>query len=116
MDKTPSRKKFLQLLGLSTGVAVAGASALVQGINKADIRMLTSTQQEFMDRYNKWIDEYIAAIRIQKADPDNIENHKTLAALSHKAEAFKPELAGFMQDQTFVLFFNVAIERMTKEI
>jgi hypothetical protein len=111
-----SRKKFLQLLGLSAGATMINGSARVVGINQSDIRKLNPGQKEFMTRYEQWMEEYIQVIRIRKTDPDNIENHKTMIALTHKAEAFKPELAEFMQDETFAGIFRITIEKMTREI
>ncbi|MCX6296530.1 MAG: hypothetical protein NTX97_10780, partial [Bacteroidetes bacterium] len=61
-------------------------------------------------------DEFIEVIRIQKTDPDNLENHKKMIPLTEKAEKFIPELSEFMKDETFSLIFNASIERMSKEI
>lgn len=117
MAKTQStRKRFLQLLGISTGATLIGGQALAAGINYPDIRMLKREHQEFMTRYEKWIDEYIQVIRIRKSEPGNMENHKAMMALTEKAETFKPELAKYMQDETFTLFFRSTIEKMTQEI
>ena len=117
MDNTsPSRKRFLQMLGLSAGATLLSGSALAKGISNTDIRMLNAEHQEFMTRYEKWMEEYLKVIRDQKTDPDNIENHKAMMALSQKAEAFKPELAEYMQDETFALVFRVTLEKMTNEI
>jgi len=115
-ENQSSRRKFLQMLGLSAGATFVAASSMAKGFDQEEIRKLTAPQQEFMMRYEKWMNEYIDVIRIQKTDPDNIEHHKSMAALSAKAEAFQPELAIFMKDETFAMIFQVSIERMTKEI
>ena len=115
-DKQSSRRKFLQMLGITAGSAVIGTSALASGFDKEEIKKLTAPQQEFMLEYEKWMTEYIKVIRVQKTDPENIEYHKQTAALSAKAEAFQPALAEFMKDPTFALIFRVSIERMVKEI
>ena len=115
-EKQSTRRKFLQLLGLSAGATIVSAGAMAAGFDKEVIKKLTAPQQEFMLQYEQWMTEYIKVIRIQKTDPDNIEYHKEMAALSAKAEAFQPALAVFMQDPTFALIFKVSIERMVKEI
>ena len=111
-----SRKNFLQLLGLSAGAIVINRSSTVVGINQSEIRKMNSKQNEFMARYEQWMEEYIQVIRIRKTDPDNIENRKTMLALTEKAAVFKPELAEFMQDETFAGIFRITIEKMTREI
>jgi hypothetical protein len=115
-EKQSTRRKFLQMLGLSAGATIITASGMAHGFDKEEIKKLNAAQQEFMLRYEQWMTEYIKVIRIQKTDPDNIEYHKEMAALSAKAEAFQPALAVFMKDPVFALIFKLSIERMVKEI
>ena len=115
-EKQSSRRKFLQLLGLSAGSTIISGKVMADGFDKEEIKKLTPPQQEFMLQYEQWMTEYIKVIRVQKTDPDNIEYHKEMMVLSTKAEAFQPKLAVFMQDPTFALIFNVSIEQMVKEI
>jgi len=115
-EKQSTRRKFLQLLGLTASAALVSGNALASGFDKEEIKKLTAPQQEFMLHYEDWMTEYIKVIRIQKTDPDNIAYHKELGELSTKAESFQPTLAVFMQDPTFALIFKVSIERMVKEI
>jgi hypothetical protein len=103
-EKQSTRRKFLQLFGLTAGAAIVSGNVMAAGFDKEEIKKLTPPQQEFMLHYEEWMTEYIGVIRIQKTDPDNM------------AEAFQPALAVFMQDPTFALIFKVSIERMVKEI
>ncbi len=114
--ENPSRKKFLQLLGLSAGAVLASKSGLANGFDKTEILKLTSDQQTFMNRYEKWMDEFTKEIRIQKTSPEGIEHHKRMIALTEESEQFQPQLEKFMQDETFATIFRISIERMTKEI
>ena len=111
-----SRKKFLQLLGLSAGAVLVSNSALAGIVNHEEILKLNPEQQEFMIRYGKWMDEFIEIIRIQKTEPDNIENHKKMIVLTEKAEEMQSKLTEYMQDKTFAMIYMVSIERMRKEI
>lgn len=115
-EKQSTRRKFLQLFGLTAGAAIVSGNLMAAGFDKEEIKKLTPPQQEFMLHYEEWMTEYIRVIRIQKTDPDNIAYHKELGELSSKAEIFQPALAVFMQDPTFALIFKVSIERMVKEI
>lgn len=69
-----------------------------------------------MVRYGQWMDAFIEAIRLKKTDPGNPENSSRIMHLTHKAEAFKPELSEHMKDETFRLIYAASIERMSKEI
>lgn len=111
-----SRKKFLQLLGLTAGAALVGKSALAAIANHEEILKLNPEQQTFMIGYGKWMDEFIEVIRIQKTEPDNMANHKRMIALTEQAEAMQPQLTEFMKDKTFALIYKTSIERMRKEI
>lgn len=113
--KQPTRRRFLQFLGLSASASLVSVGALA-GIVDDRIKKLTPQQQAFMLRYEKWMDEYIEVIRTQKTDPQNKENMNKMLALTNQAETFKPELTEFMKDETFRLIYKASIERMTKEI
>ncbi len=115
-DQQSSRRKFLQLLGLSAGATIISGNVMAAGFDKEEIKKLTAPQQEFMLQYEQWMTEYIKVIRVQKTDLDNLEHHKQMMLLSTKAEAFQPTLTEFMKDPTFALIFKVSIERMAKEI
>lgn len=115
-EQQSSRRNFLKLIGLSAGATLASTSVFAAFTDKTEIRKLKPEQQEFMIRYGKWMDEFIEVIRLQKSDPDNIENHKKMITLTEKAEKFQPELTEFMQDKTFALIYKVSIERVSKEI
>ena len=115
-DQQSSRRKFLEMLGLSAGAALVSTSALGAIVNHEQILKLNPEQQEFMVHYGKWMDEFIEVIRIQKAEPANMENHKRMIALTARAEAMQPELAAFMKDETFALIYRTSIERMSMEI
>lgn len=115
-DQQSSRRNFLKILGLSAGASLAGKNALAAFVNKEEIRKLNPAQQEFMIRYGKWMDEFTEVIRIQKAEPENMENQKKMVALTERAEKFQPELAGFMKDETFALIYKASIQRVTNEI
>ncbi len=116
MSEQPTRRKFLQLLGFSASATLMNTNGLARNIPHSQIRKLNSQQKQFMIGYEKWMDEFIEVIRIQKTDPDNLENHRKMIVLTEKAEELKPELNEFMKDETFSVIFRVSIERMSKEI
>ncbi|MFZ4800053.1 MAG: hypothetical protein ACOYMA_21365 [Bacteroidia bacterium] len=115
-DKQSNRRKFLQYLGLTAGATLLGSTVGAKEFDKEEIKKLNAPQQEFMLSYEKWMNEYIEVIRIQKTDIDNIIYHQQLAELSVKAESFQPILAEMMKDETFALIYSVSIKRMTNEI
>jgi hypothetical protein len=115
-EEQTSRKKFLQLLGLTAGATLVSKSGLAKGFDQTEILKLTKEQQEFMHRYEKWMDKFTEVVRIQKTEPEGIEHHKTMIALTEEVAQLQPELDNFMKDETFAVIFRVSIERMTKEI
>lgn len=114
--KQSTRRRFLQMLGLSVGAGLVSKSAIASIIDQTEIKKLNPEQQKFMLRYEAWMTEFIEVIRIQKTEPDNIENHKKMISLTEISEGFKPELDVYMKDETFSLIYTMAIERMKKEI
>ena len=98
------------------GTAMVSTNAFAGFVKEEDIRKLKPEQKEFMLRYGKWMDEFIEVIRVQRAEPDNMDNHHRMIALTDKAEKLNTELAVFMEDQTFSLIYNASIQRMTDEI
>lgn len=115
-EKPSSRRKFLQLLGLSAGATLIPNSTMAGFVDNTEILKLTAEQQVFMLRYEKWMEEFIEVIRIQKTNPGDVKNNADMIALTHRAEEMKPELTDFMKDETFSKIYQVSIKRMTDEI
>ena len=111
-----SRRNFLKVIGVTAGASVAATSALAGLIDHKEIQKLNPEQKEFMLTYEKWMDEFIDAIRIKKKEPGNLENHKKMMALTERAAAWKPQLTEYMKDKTFAVIYQDAIARTTKEI
>lgn len=114
MTESTTRRKFLKMLGLSAGATLTASSVL--GTESERILTLNKEQQEFMLLYERWMDEYIKVIHIQKADPHNAANHKRMLELSEIADEWKGQLRTFMQDKNFSIIYQASIERMKKEI
>ncbi|MFY9308272.1 MAG: hypothetical protein WAQ28_04395 [Bacteroidia bacterium] len=115
-ENNHTRRRFLELFGLTAGMSLVSTNALAGWVDKEEIRRLTAKQQKFMLRYEKWMDEFVEVIRIKKTQPDNPENKSRMIALANQAEKFKPEINEFMKDATFSVIYKTAIERMSKEI
>ncbi len=115
-ENTSTRRKFLQLLGLSTGATIISNNALASFISKNEILQLNKEQQAFMLKYGQWMDEFIVVIQKQKINMDDMENHQRMIALTEVSASLQPELDIHMKDQSFAIIYQQAIERMTKEI
>ena len=115
-DKASSRRKFLQMLGLTAGASLLSTKAVAGFVDRKEILKLTAEQQEFMLRYEKWMDAFIDVIRVQRTKPEDTENNAKMIALTEQAETYKPELDAFMKDKKFSTIFQVSIARMSKEI
>jgi hypothetical protein len=115
-DKPSSRRKFLQMLGLTAGATILSTKAVAGFVDHKEILKLNPEQQEFMLRYEKWMDAFIEVIRVQRTKPEDAENNAKMIELTEIADSFKPELDGFMKDKKFSTIFQVSIARMSKEI
>lgn len=111
-----SRRNFLKVLGVTAGTSVAAAGSFAGLIDHSEIQKLNPEQKEFMLVYEKWMDEFIKAIRAKKKDPGNVENNKKMTELAERAAVWKPKLTEYMKDKTFALIYQEAIQRTTKEI
>lgn len=115
-DQQSTRRKFLQLIGLSAGATVVSSSVFAGSINNTEILKLNDEQQEFMLLYEKWMDEFIEVIKVQKQDANNLENQKRMTDLTEIAHEWQPTLIDYMKDEKFAVIYKVSIERMKKEI
>lgn len=112
------RRDFIKKLGLSVGIIAASASAstaadIIQ--NKIQFP-LSSDQQAFINKYEKWMDSFIEVIKIQRKNPDDLENNKRLMVLTDESASWQKEHFKYMEDENFARHYMIVSERMTKEI
>ena len=106
----------MTFLGLSAGASLISSTAFGRVIKEDEIKRLKPVQQAFMLRYGQWMDEFIEVIRVEKADPGNLENNHRKMALAESALHMQPELSEFMKDETFAVIYTESIKRMSNEI
>lgn len=113
-----SRRKFLMKLGLTVGAtfAVTSSSLTANVLDNKDEFPITDEQMKFMRKYEKWMDEFVEVIRMQKVDPENYENNKNIVRLSEIAKGWQNQLVGYMKDENFARHYMAATQRMTLEI
>lgn len=111
------RRSFLRKLGFTLGATLTASSLISANIIESSQEInITQDQKEFMNHYGKWMDEFIEVIKIQKIDPENIENNKNIVLLSERSKKWQTKLHGYMEDENFARYFMVASERMTLAI
>jgi len=99
------------------GGTLTASSLISANIIDTDKNMHISPEQKaFMNSYEKWMDEFIKVIRIQKVDTENIENNKNIVLLSERSKKWQFKLHEYMTDDNFARYFMKATERMTLEI
>ena len=111
-----TRRNFFKFLGLTAGTTLMSQASFGAHLDETEIRKLTDEQKEFILLHEKWMDEFIAVIRVQKTDPEDQENIKKMIAITEMADEFKPQLNEYMKDGTFALIYKMSMERMSKEI
>jgi hypothetical protein len=111
------RRGFLRKLGFTLGASLTASSLISANIVETTQNiMITPDQKAFMNSYEKWMDEFIAVIKIQKADPENAENNKNIVLLSERSKKWQTRLHDYMTDDNFARYYMIATERMTMEI
>jgi hypothetical protein len=113
-----SRRGFLRKLGLTVGATMVASTAEITAtvLDDKDKFQLSHEQQDFMVKYEQWMDEFIPVIRKQKQSPHDVENNKKIVTLSDTAKAWQKKLTAYMQDDNFARHYMVVTDRMTKEI
>ncbi|WP_162304357.1 twin-arginine translocation signal domain-containing protein [Maribellus luteus] len=112
-----SRRSFLTKLGLTIGAGALGVEKLsAKVMNDKTEFPLSADQQQLMDRYEQWMDEFIPVIKAFRANPADLDAQKGIADLSEVAESWREQLTVFMKDDNFARYYMTATERMTKEI
>ena len=111
------RRSFLRKLGFTLGATLTASSLISANIVETTQNItITPDQKAFMNSYDKWMDEFIAVIKIQKADPENAENNKNIVLLSERSKKWQTRLHDYMTDDNFARYYMIATERMTMEI
>jgi len=111
------RRSFLRKLGFTLGATLTASSLISANIVTPSQEMnISPDQKAFMNMYEKWMDEFIEVIRIQKIDPENQENNKNIVLLSDRAKKWATKLHDYMKDDNFARYYMIASERMTLEI
>jgi hypothetical protein len=103
-------------IGLVSGGTLLSTLTRANTFNENDIKKLSPDQQEFMQRYGKWMDDFTEVIRLQKKDPENAEYKAMMEEMTIQAGEFKPELSKHMEDKTFNLIYLESIKRVKNEI
>ncbi len=121
MDEYEStRRDFLKKLGLAVGATALASTGISQAAeiiqNKKEEFPLTPEQKEFMTGYVKWLEEFRSMVKVQKVNPDDLDNNKKLMKLSDEAGIWQKELIEYMKDDNFARYFMVVTERVTTTI
>ena len=118
-----TRRDFLKKLGLvvgATAITATGFSEVTDFAekiqNKKEEFKLNAEQQKFMDKYEKWLEEFHDMAKFQKVDAEHLENNKKLVALSNEAATWQKELIEHMKDDNFARHYMVLTEKVTATI
>lgn len=115
-DSLSTRRKFFKFLGLTAGATLISPGSFAAHIDQTEIKKLSNEQRAFINLHEKWMDEFIEVIRVQKKSPEDPENNQKMIALTEKSNEFMPKINEFMKDGTFALIYKMSLERMSKEI
>ncbi|NOU58987.1 hypothetical protein [Marinifilum caeruleilacunae] len=95
-----SRRAFFKKIGLGIG-----AAALIETEAYADINMNKySTPEErddFISRYENWVEQYIDVVEEEKRNQNNIENKKRIMELSAEADGWQNQIKEYIKHDDF---------------
>ena len=95
-----SRRGFFKKLGL-----VVGATAIVDTDVLADINPSkysnVAERNEFLSRYEKWVDQYIEVVEEEKKKNINISNKKRIMELSAEADGWQNQIKEYIKHDDF---------------
>ena len=111
-----ARRNFLKQLGLTVGAALVTTKMSATILNDRAEFKLTPEQSAFMERYEKWMDEFIPAIQAQHENEFDMNVKKRIVELSEQSKQWQSQLAEYMKDENFARYYMTVTERMTKEI
>ncbi len=115
-----NRREFLKKLGLITGAVALSDSVLPEVTEliteEKEKHLLSPVQVKFMTMYESWLEEFRSMAKVQKLNPDDLENNKKLMALSNEASKWQKELVEYMKDENFARYFMTVSERVTAVI
>jgi len=66
-----TRRNFFKFLGLTAGTTLMSQASFGAHLDETEIRKLTDEQKEFILLHEKWMDEFIEVIKVQKTAPDD---------------------------------------------
>ena len=115
-DQESSRREFMKKAGIVVGGTLIASDLAASSSNKDAVRKLNPEQNEFMERYGKWMDDFTEVIKLQKKEPYNEEFRARMEVLTQRSQDFKPELSRHMKDKTFNLIYLESIKRVKYEI
>ena len=115
-ENQSNRRKFLKFLGLFAGTTLVSTNAFAGFVDTEKIKKLKPHQREFMLKYGEWMDEFTEVVRIQKTNPEDMENQRKMIVLTEKVEKLNPELAEFLKDEDFAIIYHGSIKRMSEAI
>lgn len=112
-----SRRAFLTKLGLTIGTTVVASAKLSATVlnNKTEF-VLTEEQNRFMTQYEKWMDNFIPAIKAQRKNSEDLLAKQRIVELSEEADNWKEKISEYMKDENFARYYMTVTERLTKEI
>lgn len=116
LDSKSTRRNFFKFLGLTAGTTLIGSGSFAAELDQTEIKKLTIEQQEFIALHEKWMDEFIEVIRVQKVAPEDQENNKKMIAITERADEFRPKLNELLKDGIFAVVYKMSLERMRNEI
>ncbi len=112
-----SRRDFLKkTITTAAAIPVMGASTALfaNSFNKNEWQK--QSDEKLLKSFEKWVDEYIAVIQKEKAQPQEFKNNRALVDLPAQMEEMMPLFKSRFENQEFTRSYLEISRKLTTEI
>ncbi|WP_321282543.1 twin-arginine translocation signal domain-containing protein [Marinifilum fragile] len=95
-----NRRGFLQKLGLTVGAAAFIDTEVLADVNLNKYSNVED-REAFLNRYEKWVDQYIDVVEEEKKNKENIANKKRIMELSEEANGWQEQIKEYIKHDDF---------------
>lgn len=111
-----SRKDFIKKTALALGFASVATVGAFASQKEERIAKLPADQQQFIRLYKQWLNRFKTCAEIQKTEPNNVVNNKTLMKLADESRMWNGQLRHYMADPIFSAYFAKFTAKTTEQI
>jgi len=99
-NQNSTRRGFFQKLGLTAGGAALLESEELANVNTNRFSTLQD-RSAFLEKYEKWVDEYIEVVEMEKQQAQDLSNKHRIMELADQADGWQNQIKEFVKHDDF---------------